>query len=84
MIIPVKYRERLLETLRWGHSIEYTYQFDEIEELLAAGVLCRMRDRTQDHKTIILRVTPTARRVLLGLRPIHLKNKQPWDEDKKK
>lgn len=82
-MIPDKYRERLLETLQRGHSIEYVYQVDEIEELLKAGVLCRMRDRTQDHKTIILRVTPTARRVLLGLRPVHHKTEQPWERAKK-
>ncbi len=78
-----KYRERLLETLEWGYSIEHTYQGQEIEELLAAGVFVRMRDRTKGTRSDIIRINPTARRVLLGLRPVHHKTKQPWEEGRK-
>ena len=70
-----KYGERLRESLENGSSIELLFNFNELAELRKAKIICSI----WIGKTKTIRITPTARRGLLGLAPVRFADKQPWE-----
>ena len=70
-----KYGERLRESIEFGYSLDRTFRTHELAELRKAKIICSIWVR--NIKTT--RITPTARRVLLGLAPVRFADKQPWE-----